>query len=280
MHDINTISYKGVPLFQTAKVKAPSSRSASLDGVACFFYVLNGSFTTIEENGLHQIQEKEGMIKNNCGNFISQFEPGKNGDDYEAVVTYLYPDVFREIYKNEVPSFLNKEIVDAPKILVGDHLLDDFIKGMAIYFQNHELIDDDLVQLKLKELVMILLKSKHYKNVLDLFNTIFATGKNGFRNVVENNLYSPISINEIAFLANKSLSTFKRDFKKEFDQTPSRYIKMRRLERAAELLLTTKEPVSGICYDCGFQDSTTFSTSFLAHFGSSPSKYRMNQIRK
>ena len=280
MYDINTISYKGVPLFQTAKVMSPSSRSASMDGVACFFYVLNGSFTTVQANGPHQVHEKEGLIKNNCGNFISQFEPGKNGKDYEAVVTYLYPDVFREIYNNEVPSFLNKEIASSPKKLVGDHLLDDFIKGMTIYFQNHELIDDDLVQLKLKELVMILLKSKYYESVHDLFNTIFATGKNEFRAVVENNLFSPINMEEIAFLANKSLSTFKRDFKKEFDETPSRYIKVRRLERAAELLLSTEEPVSGIGYDCGFQDATTFSTSFLEHFGSSPSKYRVNQIRK
>ena len=162
MHDINTISYKGVPLFQTAKVKSPSSQSASLDGVACFFYVLNGSFTTVQSNGPHQVQEKEGIVKNNCGNFISKFEPGNNGEDYEAVVAYLYPNVFREIYNDEVPSFFNKEVPDSPKKMVGDHLLDDFIKGMTIYFQNHELIDDDLVKLKLKELVMILLKSKLY----------------------------------------------------------------------------------------------------------------------
>ena len=280
MHDINTISYKGVPLFQTAKVKAPSSRSDSMEGVACFFYVLNGSFTTIQANGPHRIQEKQGIIKNNCGNFIAQFQPGINGKDYEAVVTYLYPDVFREIYSNEVPSFVNNEVAGAPKKLVGDHLLDDFIKGMTIYFQNHELIDDELVQLKLKELIMILLKSKHYKSVHQLFDTIFATGKHKFRKVVENNLYSPINMDEFAFLTNKSLSTFKRDFKKEFDETPSRYIKTRRLERASELLLTTNEPVSGIGYVCGFQDATTFSTSFLEHFGSPPSKYRLNQIRK
>lgn len=280
MHDVNTISYKGVPLFQTAKVMAPSSRSASLNGVACFFYVLNGTFTTVQANGSHRIQEKEGLIKNNCGNFISQFEPGKNGKDYEAVVIYLYPDVFREIYNNEVPSFINNKIAGTPKKLVGDHLLEDFIKGMTIYFQNHELIDDDLVQLKLKELVMILLKSKYYESVHQLFNTIFSTGKHEFRAVVENNLFSPISIDQIAFLANKSLSTFKRDFKKEFNDTPSRYIKRRRLERAAKLLLATNESVSGICYDCGFQDTTTFSSSFREHFGNSPSKYRVTQIRK
>jgi AraC-like DNA-binding protein len=280
MYDINTISYKGMPLFQTAKVKAPSSLSASLDGVACFFYVLNGTFTTIEANGLHQIGEKEGLIKNNCGNFISKFESGEGGDDYQAVVTLLYPDLFQEIYKNELPSFLSKQIAQPPKILVGDQLLEDFVKGMIIYFQNQELIDDDLVKLKLKELVMILLKSKYYESVQDLFNTLFANGKHEFRATVENNLFSPISIEEMAFLANKSLSTFKRDFKKEFQDSPARYIKRRRLQRAAKLLLATEDPVSGIAYDCGFQDASTFSSSFLKHFGSSPSNYRLTQSRK
>lgn len=280
MYDVNTITYKGAPLFQTGKVMSPSSRLASLDGVACFFYVLNGSFTSVQANGPHYVQEKEGIIKNNCGNFISQFKPGKNGQDYEAVVTYLYPDVFRKIYQNEVPPTLNKEKANPPKKFIGDQLLEEFINGLTIYFHNQDLIDDDLAELKIKELVMILLKSKYYDSVYQLFETIFATGKHEFRSIVENNIFSQITIEELAFLTHKSLSSFKRTFKNLFNETPARYIKMRRLQRAAEMILTTEIPISSIGYECGFQDASTFSSAFQEKYGSSPSKYRLNQIRK
>ena len=100
-----------------------------------------------------------------------------------------------------------------------------------------------------------------------------------YNRFIENNIFNEISIEELAFVCNKSLSSFKRLFNAHFNDTPARYIKRRRLEHAAQLLSTTTENISSIAYDCCFNDPTTFSAVFSNYFGISPTMYR-NQNRK
>jgi AraC-like DNA-binding protein len=100
-----------------------------------------------------------------------------------------------------------------------------------------------------------------------------------FKQSVENNLFNNISVEQLAFICNMSLSTFKRKFIKVYTETPARYIKVRRLEHAAHLLLKNDAPVADVAYDSGFQDITTFSASFHDHYKSSPSKYRLAENR-
>ena len=59
-----------------------------------------------------------------------------------------------------------------------------------------------------------------------------------------------------------------------FDLSPTQLLKQRRLEKAAELLLTTKKPISQIAYDCGFSQPSYFSKCFKEQFGCSPKEYK------
>lgn len=275
-----TITYKGMPLFQKATMLGQSSLLADMQNMACFFYVVQGEYETIESHGAYRMSEKEALIKR-CGNYVSHFLSSPKSENCEAVAIYLFPEVLHEVYKNEVPKFLlnpNEDI--APKKMVNNALIEEYMHNLAIYFRNPELIDEDLALLKLKEFIMILLKSEQYLSVQQFLSEIFSAHKLRFTSIIENNLFSNLSIEELAFLCGKSLSGFKRDFKKAFKTTPARYIKTRRLERAAKLLQATEDPISTIAYECAFHDATTFSANFQTHFGCSPSIYRLDQTRK
>jgi AraC-like DNA-binding protein len=87
-------------------------------------------------------------------------------------------------------------------------------------------------------------------------------------------LYSTISVEELASLAGRSLSTFKRDFKLQFKETPANYIKQKRLEKAFELVKSTNLTISELCYEVGFQDTSHFTKSFKQKYNQSPSDYR------
>lgn len=56
--------------------------------------------------------------------------------------------------------------------------------------------------------------------------------------------------------------------------TPNDYIRKIRLEKAAELLLTTNMTAAEIAYKVGFDDQYYFSKSFKRYFGQPPSQYR------
>lgn len=56
--------------------------------------------------------------------------------------------------------------------------------------------------------------------------------------------------------------------------TPLRYLNEYRLQRAAELLHTTGEPVDAIARQCGFKQSSHFGKCFKAKTGQTPRAYR------
>jgi AraC-like DNA-binding protein len=91
---------------------------------------------------------------------------------------------------------------------------------------------------------------------------------------VEAHLYSSISIVELARLTGRSLSTFKRDFETQFNDTPANFIKEKKLEKALELIQSTELSVSEICYEVGFQDTSHFTKTFKQKYNQSPSEYR------
>ena len=274
------IMFKDRPLFQRANNPAPSQRMGEIQDFACFFYVVEGNYEAIESHGSFKIGAKDALIKK-CGNYVAHFL-SQNGDtDCEAVAIYLYPDILQEIYKNEPPSFLDKsKSILPPKKLLANELIEKYINNLYMYFDNPEMIDDELAILKLKELIMLLLKSERYENVQDFLSELFQPGKLKFTSIIENNLFSDISIDELAFVTGKSLSSFKREFNTVYGMSPAKYIKGRRLDHAAKLLTSSESAVSSIAYESGFQDPSTFSSAFHEKFETSPSQYRMDKISK
>jgi transcriptional regulator GlxA family with amidase domain len=87
---------------------------------------------------------------------------------------------------------------------------------------------------------------------------------------LERNLKSDLSIEEIANYTGRSLSTFKRDFKKYSDLPPQKWIIKRRLEIARDMIRTGKHKVSEICYEVGFKNLSHFSKAYKEVYGVAP----------
>lgn len=272
----SVVSFKGRPLFQRARIKTPFRVSGQMDDMACFFYLIQGSYEVIESRGTIKVGSNEALVKK-CGNYVSQLHSG----DWECITILFYPDILHEIYKFQIPPFLNNETPPVPpKKMIANELLDKFIHNLLIYFDNPDLMDEELALLKLKELVLILMKSERYASVSTFLANLFTPDKLHFTAAIESNIFTNLSIEELAFICHKSLSSFKREFKKIYNDTPSRYIKHRRLEHAAQLLASTENAITDIAYEVGFNDITTFSASFKEKFKHSPTSYRLDQTRK
>lgn len=280
MYANRVIEFRGMPLFQKARFKSPFLMQGAIKDFACFFYMTEGTMASYDARGLHHINSKEAVLKQ-CGNYVQEYIADTNSEECEAIAVYLYPELLKEIYKDEVPSFLKlEEKIPKPKKFIGNKLVEQYMNNLSIYFESPETLDEELGILKLKELMMILLKSENHMKIRQLLSEIFASVNVQFKDAIERNLFNNLSLEQLAFICNMSLSTFKREFKKAFDTSPGKYIKERRLQHAASLLLCSDSSISSIAYDSGFQDVTTFSAVFQEKYKTSPSKYRLNQIRK
>lgn len=103
--------------------------------------------------------------------------------------------------------------------------------------------------------------------------TVNKTGLNLEKIMSENYLYN-LKVEEFAKLCGRSLSAFKRDFRKVFKTTPSKWIKNKRLEYAKTLLIESNLNINEICYDSGFVNASHFIKSFKEQYKISPHQFR------
>lgn len=129
--------------------------------------------------------------------------------------------------------------------------------------------------MKLRELIALLYNLDR-GGVREILSDLFNPHQITFKKVIASHLFHDLSLEDLAILQNLSLSTFKRRFREIYGTAPGKYIIKKRLEHAAELLVTTKLRVSEICYDCGFGDVSNFTKAFSKAYGISPSEYQKN----
>ncbi len=141
---------------------------------------------------------------------------------------------------------------------------------------NPELADESIIKTKLKEFVLLIAKSQGAPSQLDFLAALFKPLDIELKTTIQHNLYSNLSVDELARLCHLSTSSFKRKFKDAFNSSPKKYISQKKVEKAAALLKADRSRVSDIAYDVGFDSLATFSRNFTATYGLSPSEYRLS----
>jgi AraC-like DNA-binding protein len=129
--------------------------------------------------------------------------------------------------------------------------------------------NENLLAVKQKEAILILLKANpELKNVLFDFSE---PGKIDLEAFMNRNYHFNVALQRFAYLTGRSLSTFKRDFERIFQITPSRWLLKRRLQEAYYLIKEQKKPASDVYLDVGFEDLSHFSFAFKKQYGIAPS---------
>jgi AraC family transcriptional regulator len=95
---------------------------------------------------------------------------------------------------------------------------------------------------------------------------------------IEATLERRVRVADMARIAGLNVTLFTRAFRASFGQSPRAYIVQRRLNRAMEMMLSTREPLSQIAVACGFCDQSHFSRHFHNRFGITPHVWR-HQLR-
>jgi AraC family transcriptional regulator of arabinose operon len=93
-------------------------------------------------------------------------------------------------------------------------------------------------------------------------------------------LNQPLSVGELADAAHISESHLAHLFREQVGVPPKRFIEMRRMQRAMDLLISTNRPIGQIANDVGFDNAFHFSARFRRCAGCSPRKLRQNPTRR
>lgn len=266
----------GKEVIGRAMFEPPFKAHSPLENEARFVSVINGNSKLFVPNNTLALQASDSVMMK-CDNFVNHWQANENGEWSEVLIVQLYPEVLSYIYDNKIPDMFSVKAKAQPspvEKIPPNNMLTNYLESLRFYFDNPSYVNDDMIKLKVRELILILVNSDTTGKVKAILGDLFQTNEYDFKEIVHAHLYEDLSVEDLAFFAGVSLSTFKRKFKAVFDTSPNQYIKTKRLNKAQNLLKTTNQRISDIAYDCGFNDVGYFSKLFKAEFNHSPSDFR------
>jgi len=269
----------GHKVFELLQVEPPFRKSNAMSKEACFLHIIEGSGVTLSETESIDFQSNDTILMK-CGNYLTKVKKGNNQQSFSYFAVHFHIDVLRHVYQHEVPDFIyRKSQKNTPTALklANNFFVEKYIAGMKTYFEHPEAVPEDLLVIKLKEIILLLSQTEEYHSIKAILSALFSPRVFKLKQVVEAHLYDDLKVEELAVLCNRSLSTFKRDFKAVYHESPASYIRNKKLERAKDLILHTDQRISELALECGFNNLQHFTKAFQKKYNYKPSRLRVDE---
>ena len=273
---LETYQIKDWTVFGRTFFRAPFKVSDELYNEARIVMVIHGNSTLYSADKKLDLCTGD-VIVMKSDHFVNDWKEDKHGEWTQVIVFQLTSDLLQHLYGENLPkwfSYKSGENASPVEKVAPSFLLDNFKSTLQYYLDNHQMITEEVSRIKIRELVSILVETDKNGKIKALFGQLFYMGEHLFHDVIRTHLYQDLGIDDLAFLAGLSTSSFNRKFKAHYGTSPTKYIISKRLERAKLLLSTTDQRISEVAYDCGFNDFGYFSRTFKKHYNISPSDFR------
>jgi len=155
-----------------------------------------------------------------------------------------------------------------------DDFIHNFVESLEQILLMPALIQEKMMKSKFEE-IMLYLSHQHGATFLNRIIHQTDSSVNRLNNIVENNRHNKLSLQELAFLTNMSISTFKREFYKQYQTTPIKWFNDQRLEHISILLRTTRKRPIEIYEEAGYENFSNFVQAFKKRFGITPKQYQL-----
>ncbi|MDR3711194.1 MAG: AraC family transcriptional regulator [Puia sp.] len=259
-------------------IKTPFRFEAIFQNGACFLHFKNDQSILSLPTEKFELGLTESVLLN-CGYYFIDFlQKAPLATTIEVYAVHLYPDLLKEIYKDTLPELVkHKAAGQYVKKIASKSVINHFIDSLIFYFENPDLVNSELLILKIKELILLLLQADNSTTLAELMSNLFSPRQANLKDIIQNHLFSDFSLSELANLAGLSLSSFKREFQHIYNDTPANYLRIKKMEKAMDLLKKSDYSVSEICYQVGLNDTSHFTKMFKKHTRQSPLSYRNGQ---
>ncbi len=155
-------------------------------------------------------------------------------------------------------------------VITNDDFIHAFVTAISAVFTMPAATSNTLLAVKFEE-IMLYLAHKYGTPFISYLQSLTAPEYNAsFRQIVEANIHTHLNIAEIAFLANMSLSSFKRHFNKIYQANPGKWLQQKRLQQAKKILEKGDRKPSEIYARFGYTNLSSFSIAYKKEFGCSP----------
>ena len=187
------------------------------------------------------------------------------------------------------PDFLGEAIWKTPEMNKVINLINTSRSGIVFGDDTKKYLEKKIISMhdasSLKKLAKLLDILNELANTDDY--TILNAGKyylqtqvedneriNVIFNFIKNNFREQITLEEVSDIANMTVPSFCRYFKKITNKTFTQFVNEYRIIHSQKLLAEQPMSITEICYESGFNNFSYFNRTFKEYTQKSPSEYR------
>ena len=239
-----------------------------------FSFLQEGTKEVFFDNSSYAINNSQFLLMKS-GNCLMTEKLSNVEEYYRSVLLFFSnEDVLKFIRKFELNAPDSKNYYSTYSFSY-DVFIKRFVESLLDISKLSKKIQCRILETKFEEIMLYLVE---FKGVEFLYSLISNSNNEHqkFIQTIESNQLNKLTIKELSFISNMSVSTFKREFEKHFRSTPSKWFQEKRLEHAAFLLKNNSKRPSDIFEEIGYETLSNFTQAFKLKFGLTPKQYQSN----
>ncbi len=237
-----------------------------------FSFLQEGTKEVFFDNSSFAIDNSQFLLMKS-GHCLMTEKLSNIADNYRSILFFFSnEDVLRFIRKFELSTTDSGKLYSTYSFNY-DSFLKRFADSLLDISKLSTSIQKNILDAKFVEIMLYLVELKG----VDFLYSIISNSDNQsqrFIQTIESNQLNKLTVKELSFLSNMSVSTFKREFKKHFHSSPSKWFQEKRLEHSAFLLKNKSKRPSDIYEEVGYESLSNFIQAFKVKFGITPKQYQ------
>ncbi|MFH6997457.1 helix-turn-helix domain-containing protein [Flavobacterium sp. FlaQc-57] len=259
-----------VQVFDYSNSKGISKQQITLNQ-NIFSFLIEGTKEVIFDNSALAIDNSKFLVMKS-GNCLMT-EKLSDVSNYRSVLLFFTNEMVsrfvRKIELNKIESMVCKSVY----AFDYDEFLKRFVYSLVDILKLSKDLQKKILEVKFEEIMFYLMEKYGAEFLYSLtINSDNATQK--FIQVMENSHLNKLTLKELSFLCNMSVSTFKREFEKHYSESPIKWFQNKRLEFAHYLLQKEQKKPSEVYFEIGYENLSSFTQAYKLKYGVTPKQHQ------
>ena len=248
-------------------------------------YVVRGRQYIYDGDRRHQVGRGDVLYLGVGRHYVESI--GENGQPFEQIFLYYTPAelqrVLTHLNVNYQLSINNKHTCEKCRnssfvIAEAGNAIRNFFLNTNNYLRDNTALRDETAEnIKMTELVYLIATQGNGCIRSRLLSSV-DTAQENFEQVIFDHLFKAVPIDMLAEKTHRSLTSFKKEFRRHFNEPPHKWFVRQRLTHSRMLLISTNKSISEIGNECSFPNTSHYIKLFKRAYHMTPAAYRTSHI--
>ncbi len=228
-----------------------------------FSFLQDGTKEVYFDNSSYAIDNSQFLLMKS-GHCLMTEKLSNESKSYRSLLFFFSnEEVLKFIRKFELETSTQKTLYST-YLFEYDFFISRFVQSLLDISKLSKSLQEKILKTKFEEIMLYLIELKGVDFLYSIINNSDNQSQK-FIQTVESNRLNKLTIKELSFLSNMSVSTFKREFEKHFHNSPSKWFQDKRLEHSAFLLKNEKKRPSDIFEELAMRTYAALFKLFRLH---------------